>query len=137
MSEETYTIGAFANAAGVHIETIRFYQRKGLLLTPEMTYGGIRRYSGSDVLRVKFIKSAQRLGFSLDEITQLLKLEDGGSCVEVAEIAAHRLADIRLRIADLARIEAVLSPLLDACHTQQGSLSCPLVASLHKAIESG
>lgn len=72
---ETLTIGAFAKAAGVNVETIRFYQRKGLLLEPEKPYGGIRRYGPTEVARVKFVKSAQRLGFSLDEVAQLLKLD--------------------------------------------------------------
>ena len=70
---ETLTIGAFAKAAGVNVETIRFYQRKGLLLEPDRPIGGIRRYGPTDVDRVKFVKSAQRLGFNLDEVAQLLK----------------------------------------------------------------
>ena len=77
---ETLTIGAFAKAAGVNVETIRFYQRKGLLLEPDRPIGGIRRYGPTDVDRVKFVKSAQRLGFNLDEVAQLLKLEDGTHC---------------------------------------------------------
>ena len=74
---ENLTIGGFAKAAGVNVETIRFYQRKGLLLEPDRPYGSIRRYGQTDVARVKFVKSAQRLGFSLDEIAELLTLEDG------------------------------------------------------------
>lgn len=79
-SLENLTIGTFAKAAGVNVETIRFYQRKGLLLEPARRYGRIRRYDTADVARVKFVKSAQRLGFSLDEVAQLLKLEDGTHC---------------------------------------------------------
>lgn len=74
---ENLTIGVFAKAAGVNVETIRFYQRKGLLLEPDKPYGSIRRYGEADVTRVRFVKSAQRLGFSLDEIAELLRLEDG------------------------------------------------------------
>jgi len=74
---EYLTIGALAKAAGVNVETIRFYQRKRLLSEPERPLGGIRRYGSADVARVKFVKSAQRLGFSLDEVGQLLTLEDG------------------------------------------------------------
>lgn len=62
------TIGAFANAGGVNVETIRFYQRRGLLAEPDRPYGGVRRYGRADVERVRFVKSAQRLGFSLDEV---------------------------------------------------------------------
>ena len=65
---ENLTIGVFAKAAGVNVETIRFYQRKGLLLEPDKPYGSIRRYGEADVTRVRFVKSAQRLGFSLDEL---------------------------------------------------------------------
>ena len=74
-AQENLTIGAFAKAAGVNVETIRFYQLKGLLPQPERPYGSIRRYSGADVARVRFVKVAQHLGFSLDEIGQLLKLD--------------------------------------------------------------
>lgn len=69
---ENLTIGVFAKAAGVNVETIRFYQRKGLLREPDKPYGSIRRYGEADVVRVKFVKSAQRLGFSLDEIAELI-----------------------------------------------------------------
>lgn len=71
---ENLTIGGFAKACGVNVETIRFYQRKALLRAPDRAAGKIRRYSAGDVARMRFIKSAQRLGFSLDEIAQLLKV---------------------------------------------------------------
>lgn len=127
---ENLTIGAFAKAAGVNVETIRFYQRKGLLPEPAKPYGSIRRYGPSDVARVKFVKAAQRLGFSLDEISQLLRLEDGTHCREAADIAALRLVDVRARLADLARMEKVLSSLVNECKARGGSVSCPLIASL-------
>lgn len=128
---QTLTIGAFAKAAGVNVETIRFYQRKGLLPEPERPYGRVRRYGSTDVARVRFVKSAQRLGFSLDEISHLLKLEDGTHCSEVAELAALQLTDVRAKLADLSRIEAVLSRLVNECHAQRGNVSCPLIDSLH------
>lgn len=128
---ENLTIGAFGKAAGVNVETIRFYQRKGLLQEPDRPYGSIRRYGQADVARVKFVKSAQRLGFSLDEIGQLLKLEDGTHCSEAAELAALRLADVRVRLADLMRMEMVLSRLVSECNAHRSSVSCPLIAALH------
>lgn len=81
---ENLTIGVFAKAAGVNVETIRFYQRKGLLPEPDKPYGSIRRYGEADVTRVRFVKSAQRLGFSLDEIAELLRLDDGTHCEEAS-----------------------------------------------------
>src|ERR1700758_3356695 len=129
---ESLTIGAFAKAAGVNVETIRFYQRKGLLLEPDKPYGGIRRYGAADVTRVRFVKSAQRLGFSLDEIADLLKLEDGTHCEEASSLAEHKLRDIQDKLADLQRMEAVLTQLVCACHSRRGNVSCPLIASLQR-----
>ena len=129
-ASENLTIGAFAKAGGVNVETIRFYQRKGLLPEPERPYGRIRRYGQTDVARVKFVKSAQRLGFSLEEISQLLRLEDGTHCGEAAELAALRLADVRARLADLKRMETALSKLVSECDAHHGNASCPLIAAL-------
>lgn len=129
---EKLSIGAVAKAAGVNVETIRFYQRKGMLATPGRRHGHIRRYGGADVARVRFVKAAQRLGFSLAEIGELLELEDGIHCHEAAELAAQRLADVRARLADLARLEAALSRLVGECRARRGIVSCPLVAALHR-----
>jgi MerR family transcriptional regulator, mercuric resistance operon regulatory protein len=127
---ENLTIGSLAKAAGVNVETVRFYQRKGLLTEPDRFYGSIRRYGSLDVARLKFVKSAQRLGFSLDQVAQLLELEDGTHCIQAAEIATQRLADVRARLADLARMERALSKLVSECDEQRGKVSCPLIASL-------
>lgn len=127
---DSLTIGALANAAGVNVETIRFYQRKQLLPEPERPFGGIRRYGPADVARVKFVKSAQRLGFSLDEVGQLLTLEDGTHCNDAAQLGALRLADVRARLADLTRMEAALSKLVGQCNSRRGNISCPLIAAL-------
>lgn len=126
------TIGAFAKAAGVNVETIRFYQRKGLLPEPDKPYGGIRRYGEPDVARVRFVKSAQRLGFNLDEIGDLLQLDDGSHCEAASQLAERKLRDVRAKMADLARMEAVLSEQLRACHDRKGDSSCPLIAALHR-----
>lgn len=132
-SLKNLTIGAFATAAGVNVETIRFYQRKGLLSEPNRPYGRIRRYGEVDVTRVRFVKSAQRLGFSLDEIAELLRLEDGTHCEEASHLAEHKLKDVREKLADLMRMEAALSELVCACHATKGDISCPLIASLQGA----
>ena len=130
---ETLTIGVLADAAGVNVETIRFYQRKSLMQEPDRPLGGIRRYGGPDLARVRFIKSAQRLGFSLDEIADLLKLEDGSHCTEAREQAERKLADVRDRLADLRRIEVALQGLVVRCCATSGQVQCPLIAALQAA----
>lgn len=131
---ENLTIGALARAAAVNIETIRFYQRKGLVGEPDKPYGSIRRYGMDELERIRFIKSAQRLGFSLDEIAQLLKLEDGTRCEEAREQAEHKLMDVRAKLADLERIETVLATLVSQCCAATGRVQCPLIAALSSSI---
>lgn len=133
MKNQSYSlpIGAFAAAAGVNVETIRFYQRKGLLPEPRRAYGSIRRYGASDVARVKFVKSAQRLGFSLGEIAGLLALEDGTHCAEARVVAEQKLEDVRAKLEDLRRIEVVLAQMVERCRAGRGTITCPLIAALH------
>lgn len=83
-------------------------------------------------MRVRFVKSAQRLGFSLDEITELLELDDGTHCDEGRYLAEHKLQDVREKMADLARMKVVLPELVRACHARKGNVSCPLIASLQE-----
>lgn len=128
------TIGALAAEAGVNVETIRFYQRKNLLPEPERPHGGIRRYGQTEVSRVRFIKAAQRIGFTLDEIAQLLQLEDGTQCTQARHIAEHKLADIRQRLADLQRMETTLAQLVKRCGASRGQIRCPLIASLQEKV---
>ncbi len=130
MSTQGQTIGALARAAGVNVETIRFYQRRGLLTEPDKPLGGIRRYGEAEVARVLFIKAAQRIGFTLDEIAQLLQLDDGAHCSEARAIAEHKLADVRQRLNDLQRMEAALAQLVDRCASRRGQVSCPLIDAL-------
>ena len=127
------TIGALAETAGVNVETIRFYQRKGLMPEPEKPYGSIRRYGAGELARVRFIKSAQRLGFSLEEIGELLKLEDGARCSEARQLAEQKLVDVRQKLSDLQRIESVLAGLVARCSAVRGRVNCPLIASLQEA----
>ena len=126
------TIGALAETAGVNVETIRFYQRKGLMPEPEKPYGSIRRYGAAELARVRFIKSAQRLGFSLEEVGELLKLEDGARCSEARLLAEQKLVDVRQKLSDLQRIESVLAGLVARCSAVRGRVNCPLIASLQE-----
>lgn len=128
---ENLTIGVLARMAAVNVETIRFYQRKGLLPQPDRPYGSIRRYEEVDVARIHFIKSAQRLGFSLDEVAGLLKLEDGTHCDEAREAAVQKLRDVRAKLADLRRMEIVLQQLVEQCRELSGTVRCPLIVALH------
>jgi MerR family transcriptional regulator, mercuric resistance operon regulatory protein len=125
------SIGALADAAGVNVETIRFYQRKGLMALPDRPPGATRRYGEGDLRRLRFIKAAQRLGFSLAEVGELLRLDDHSHCAEAQKIAVQRLADLRRRIADLRRIEARLAEFAARC-SAQGNVNCPLIGSLRQ-----
>ena len=131
-TDDPLTIGALAKAAEVNVETIRFYQRKGLLTEPERPLGSIRRYGSTDVARVRFVKAAQRLGFSLDEIAQLLTLEDGTRCEQARALGQSKLADVRARLSDLQRIEAALAELLRRCESTPEQVCCPLIDALQR-----
>lgn len=126
------TIGTFAAEALVNVETVRYYQRRGLLAEPERQGSGIRRYGAADVARVRFVKAAQHLGFSLDQIGALLQLEDGTHCGEARALAQHKLDDVRERLAALRRVEVVLAKLVRECDGAEGTVSCPLIAALQK-----
>ena len=123
-------IGALAQAAGVNVETIRYYQRRGLLAEPEKPVGGHRRYAAPAGKRVKFIKRAQELGFTLEEVKALLRLEDGQSCGETRALAEHKLAIIEERLADLNRMRRLLKNLIAECATGKRPRSCPIIATL-------
>jgi len=129
MSEQL-TIGRLARVAGVNVETIRYYQRRGLVDEPEKPLGGHRRYAASAATRVRFIKRAQQLGFTLDEVTGLLRLEDGQSCRETRLLAEHKLALIETRIADLTRMRRMLKGLIAECAAGQRPRSCPIIDTL-------
>lgn len=127
---DSLTVGALADAAGVNVETVRFYQRKGLMPKPQRPAGGIRRYGQADLARLEFIKAGQRLGFSLDEVSELLKLEDGTHCDEARRLAERKLRDVREKLAHLRRIQFALSQLVGRCGSARGAMKCPLIASL-------
>ena len=125
-------IGALAELGEVNVESIRFYQRKGLVAEPARPAGGIRRYRSADLSRITFIKSAQRLGFTLDEIADLLMLDDGSSCAKARAKAQQKLDDVRVRMRDLQRIDDVLTGLIGKCDRSKGKVRCPLIAALQE-----
>lgn len=124
------TIGELAKSTGVHVETIRFYQRRGLMDEPLRPPGSIRRYGAEDVARIRFIKSAQNLGFSLDEVITLLALEEGADCSTATRIAQNKLGEIRKKISDLRRMEKTLNDLISQCQNKAEDVCCPIISSL-------
>jgi MerR family mercuric resistance operon transcriptional regulator len=133
MTQVSFTIGTLAKKAGVGVETIRFYQRRGLLDEPERPHRGVRRYTERAVQRVRFIKEGQKLGFTLDEIAELLGLEDGMQCREAREVTLRKLAIVRERITALQKMEKTLADLAENCARNSGAVSCPIIAVLLEA----
>jgi MerR family mercuric resistance operon transcriptional regulator len=127
---EQLSIGSLAKAADVNVETIRYYQRRGLLDEPSKPMGGHRRYTATAAMRVRFIKRAQQLGFTLEEIRELLLLEDGQSCREARMLAERKLGLIETRVADLNRMRRSLRGLVAQCAEGKRPRSCPIIATL-------
>ncbi|MBI3230763.1 MAG: MerR family transcriptional regulator [Burkholderiales bacterium] len=132
----TLTIGQLAKAAGVGVETIRYYQKRTLLPTGTLQDGAIRRYPASLVQRIAFIKRAQKLGFVLDEIVTLLQLDDGLERCTIRQLANERLHTIQQKIADLQHIEKALQALVEACHDEQQNPTCPIIATLGGEVDN-
>jgi Hg(II)-responsive transcriptional regulator len=127
---QNLTIARAAKAAGVGIETVRYYERRGLVPQPKRGSGSYRYYQPDHVHRIRFIKRAQDLGFTLQEISSLLKLEDGADRRSIRRIAGARLEETRRRIADLKRIEGVLAHLLHDCEAHAKAPRCPIIAAI-------
>lgn len=133
MNNRTMTIGQVAAQADVHVETIRYYQRLGLVGEPLRPLGGIRHYDGKTVARLRFIKRAQQLGFTLEEVRHLLALEDGQSCRETRALAETKLSVIDARLADLRRMQKLLRSLIAECDSGKRPRACPIIATLTAA----
>lgn len=124
------TIGKVAAAADVNVETIRFYQRRGLLAEPPKALGGFRYYDSATIERVRFIKRAQTLGFSLEEVNGLLALQQTNACKQTHDAAVLKLQLVEERIKDLNRIRSTLKKLVQQCETCPTTVSCPIIESL-------
>ncbi len=129
MPNKKLTISVAAEQAGVNIETIRYYQRIGLIDEPTKPVSGYRVYPQSTTDRIRFIQRAKELGFSLAETTRLLELEDG-NCNKTRELAELKLALISTKINDLQNMASVLKKHIRACKTNPDTESCPLISSL-------
>jgi len=120
------TIGKLATEAGVNVETIRYYERTGLIDQPIKPSTGFRRYDKAILDRILFIKKAQTLGFSLDEVKNLLYLSKG-HCSEIQTLAEAKLGDVQLKIEGLRRLETVLADLVRQCNAKVDKADCPIV----------
>ncbi len=132
MQDANYTIASLAQAAGVGVETVRYYERRGLVAQPARAAGAYRHYGANHVHRIRFIRRAQELGFNLEEIETLLALEDGTDRRTIRSIAGARLAEIRRRLADLKQMERALSHLLHECEAHKKAPHCPIIAAITK-----
>jgi MerR family mercuric resistance operon transcriptional regulator len=130
--EKGIRISELARKAGVHVETIRYYQAIGLLHRPHRDHGRIRRYGADDLKRVRFIKRAQALGFSLEEVALLLSLSDGEHCAETRVLAEKKLGMVQEKIDDLVAIRKSLRGLVVECSIGGGGRGCPIIDALEE-----
>ena len=124
-----------AAQAHVNTQTLRYYERRGLLPEPERTQSGYRAYTADAVRVVRFVKRAQQLGFTLDDIEDLLHLAQGGpaSCEEARTMAGTRIADLQLRIDELTAMRDALARLIDTCDQPRAERDCPILRDIETA----
>ncbi|MEX6634417.1 MerR family transcriptional regulator [Hyphococcus lacteus] len=133
MSDNQITIGRLSNSTGVNIETIRYYEKIGILPIPHRSAGGHRLYNRFESDRLKFIRRCRKLGFSLDEVRTLLRVgDDQFSCDTVKKITENQIKSIRTRIRDLRKLEKRLVELADQCNTNDNT-SCPMINALYQS----
>lgn len=123
------TIGGLAKACAVGVETVRYYQRRGLLSEPERGPGQIRRYGADAVARLGFIRRAQDVGFTLEEVRELLKLGETPNCRGARALAARKLELVEARLGDLQRVRSALKEMVDRCDAGR-ERHCPIIESL-------
>lgn len=130
--QSAMTIGRLALEAGVNVETIRFYQRRGLLETPRKPFRGHRAYSIDAAKRIRFIKRAQSLGFTLDEIGGLLRADVDDRCANAKHLAERKLATIDRNLFDLALTRDALAALVSQCGDEKNDGACPIIRALEQ-----
>lgn len=129
MPPSALTIGKLAKLSDVSVETIRYYQKIGLIKAPQKPLQGFRTYTTDNIRELKFIKKAQRLGFSLNEIAELLEI-GSGHCADIQSKAQTKLDQIRQQMAELEALQDTLSELVKSCENSSGADGCPIVESL-------
>jgi len=129
---ETLTRGKLAKRSGVNIETLRYYEKRNLINPPRRSEAGYRLYTPADILRIRFIKNAQKLGFTLKEIRELLKLriKINTSCDSVLKKAEHKRAEIMVKIKDLKSMKRALDQLIHKCEESIPTKDCPILESI-------
>ncbi|MBE3554578.1 MAG: Hg(II)-responsive transcriptional regulator [Thermicanus sp.] len=127
-----YHSGEIAKICKINKETLRYYERIGLIPEPNRTGAGYRLYSEDVVDRLKLIRRMQEMGFSLSEIDKLLRIVDNGPirCGDMYDFVARKLEDVRSRIRDLQRIEGILTDLKDRCPDERSVYECPMIETL-------
>ena len=134
MDHETLRTGEVAARAGVNIQTLRYYERRGLLPEPERRASGYREYPPDSVRLIRFIKRAQELGFTLTEIEELLRMRSDrtASCAEVRAAARSKIDGIELKIRSLRAMKRALGMLVDSCRSERSIRECPILEALDK-----
>jgi Hg(II)-responsive transcriptional regulator len=122
------TIGQLARAAGIHVETVRYYQGLGLLPVPPRPLRSVRHYPEDAVARLSFIRRAQEAGFTLKEVAELLRLSEAPNCRGARRMAVHKLEQVEARMAELARVRAALRELVQRCDAGRVR-ACPIIES--------
>lgn len=134
MKADDFAIGALSKQSGVNVETIRYYERIGVMPKPRRSASGYRIYGPGHLKRLSFVRRGRELGFSLDELRGLLRLVDGHSytCAEVHSLAVEHVAEIRRKIADLRRLQSVMNAMAAAC-SRDRIPQCPIIDALFDA----
>lgn len=129
------SVGQVAREAGVKVQTVHYYEREGILPKASRTPSGYRKFSGEAVRVIRFVKQAQDLGFSLDEIKQLLRLRSSqrANCGRVQEVAQDKIGLISEKIDSLERMRSALETLVNACKRRKSDLECPILESLEES----
>jgi len=126
------SIGQLAEAAGVNIETVRYYHRRGLIPLPPKRAGGRRNYPDSALRQIVFIKRAQQLGFTLEEIGGLLRISDGSDCATGRQFAQRKYDELGERVAMLNRMRRELGELLKQCEANDGKSPCAVIRAIDR-----
>lgn len=132
MTTNTLTTGEVAERAGVNVQTVRYYERRGLIPEPPRSSGGFRQYRPEHVARIRFIKRAQELGFTLEEAHELLSLRatPDADRADVRAVAQEKRDEVQQKIDDLQRIQATLNHLITACEGHGSTDDCPILHAL-------